>query len=237
MGTKPSGKRSLTRVEPRTAEKSWSRNPPHRGAHGTRHVSATRELLSPQEELLVEISDALDAGAYALAHRALFSVLAPRRRDARVQSNEIFERWWSSDGPDRPIALFSSSGDADLVRFVLVAQRSAGGLLYEVAWEDGGWRPSGTPKRWSVAAPGSEGVYRCERRGAGYVVKRRDGESGPSDSSRTLGALLEGRLPLPASEQTSGHRVSLAPSWSWEARLETWAVAFVQEALNGEVGE
>jgi hypothetical protein len=241
MGTKPPGKSALFNVElpkldsPSSRRASTALGRP--GAGSVSEVGKPPSRQSPQEKLLAELGEALEAGAYARAHRALFSVLAPRRSDVPVHSGGIFERWWSSDGPDRPVALFSLTGDRDVVRFVLVAQRSSGGLLYELVWDAGGWRPAGKPKRWTAEVRGSERAYRCERDGAGYVMKVRDGASDSAHVTRTIGALLQERLPRPSSASVGEYRISLAPSWSWEARLEAWAVAFVEEALNGDVGE
>lgn len=199
---------------------------------------------SEQEALLAVVGEAIDAGSFAQANRILLGALAPHRRAEPAQTREIFERFWSSDGSERPVAIFAQRGDFDSVRFVLVAQPDANCVLHEIRWENGGWKLSGRSRSWRSrgSVPFRSTAYRCERDGDDYVVVAcsspgHEANDEANDAPRSLGELVarELRPSTDLTDQQAEYRMTLAPTWTWETRLREWAVTFVTEALHAEV--
>ncbi len=105
---------------------------------------------------------------------------------------------------------------------------------------------SGGPKGWRIrkdrdTATGSgEYHYHCEKDGDEYVVKH-DGHGSHDTVSGTvlpkkLGDFLSDELDIPLGRNGGSYVVHFIPAWSWEPRLQLWAVEYVNDALNAELG-
>lgn len=162
-----------------------------------------------------------------------------------IPPTALFELWFRG-GPGVPIAVFSLREEHDL-RYVLVARGSDEGLLLHLTWGKGGHLVSGGPKGWRIrkdrdTATGSgEYHYHCHKDGDEYVVKhdgRGSHDTGPGTVlPKKLGDFLSEELEIPLGRDGERYVVRFLPAWSWEPRLQRWAVEYVNDVLNAELAD
>lgn len=146
-----------------------------------------------------------------------------------------------------PVAIVLGKGAEGHGRWLALEATSGGTVLvYALKWGKGGKLVSGGPKGWNVlrhrdtATRKGDYHYHCEKDGDEYTV-RANGQGSHNTKSgtvlpNTLGDFLSKELGVDVHNVDDKFVVRFLPMWSWDPRLEEWAVEFVTDAMNATAG-